>query len=240
MKKLIILFLSFLYVLNVYSQKTNIYQSGIIGEENLKAIANLSPNSPGGVGFDTRYEGIKGTTRLFDTLVASLLLVRGQEKYIQFKSDIDVVRNTLVFIHPNTGKLLEISSDIVVELIVNKDDKELIYRTTKGINFEKEIQENKFYQVLKEGPNQFIKIPVKTFIEADYKAAYSADRRYDEFKPANRYYIEDSENIFHQVQLNKKSLSKMFPDKKELINRDFEEKSDDDNEEKVISILKKF
>ncbi len=240
MKKLIILIPALFCLFSVYSQKTNIYQSGVIGEENLKAIANLGPNTVGGIGFDNRYEGVKGTPRLFDTLVASYLLVKGQEKYIQFNSDLDIVKNTLLFAHPSTGKLMEIPSDDVIELIVMKDGKELVFKTTKGINFKKNIAENKFYLVLKEGPNQFIRIPEKNFVEADYKAAYSADRRYDEFKPVSRYFIEDSNNVFQQIQLNRKSLLKMFPEKKELINKEFQEKSDADNEEKVISILNKF
>ena len=241
MKRFILLFISFLYFLNIYPQEADLHQTGVMGEQNLKAIENISPYYTGVViGFDSRYEGIKGTTRLFDTLFASELFIRGQENYIQLNSDIDLVRNTLIFIHPATARLKEISSDYIVEIIVNENDKQLIYRTTKGLSFEKEIQENKFYQVLKEGPNQFIKIPQKKFIEANYQGNYSPNRRYDEFKLVNKYYIADSEYIFHMVQLNKKSLVKLFPDKKELINKEFEKVSDDNAEEKVILILKKF
>jgi hypothetical protein len=240
MKKIIFLLMLSLYISDIYPQNPIIYQSGIMGVENLKAAANLSPYSTSAVGFDTRYEGVKGTTRLFDTLITSYLLVSGQEKYIQLKSDIDLVKNTLVFIQPEKGDLMEISSDYVIELIVNKDDKELKYRTTKELNFENKIPENKFCQVLKEGPNQFIKIPEKKFVEADYKRVYSPDRRYDEFKLSTRYYIADSDNIFHRIQLNKKSLAKLFPDKKQLIFKEFEEKSEGDIEERVVSILNKF
>ena len=240
MKQLFILILSLSSIIPVYSQKVNVYQSGLMGQENLKAISNLSPNSPGGMGFDNRYEGIRGSTRLFDTLLTSLMLVTGQEKYIQFKSDIDVVRNTLLFINPNNGKLMEVSSEIVDELIINKDGRDMIFRTTKGLQFDKEIKEIRFFQVLLEEPHQLIRIPEKTFIEADYKPAYSADRRYDEFQPVNKYYIKGSDNVFHQIQLNKKSLVKLFPDKKEMINDAFREKSDENNEEKFVSILQKL
>ena len=240
MKKLLILFVFYHIKINVFSQKTNVYQSGIIGQENLQAIANVSPTSVGGVGFDNRYEGIKGSTRLFDTLMASYMLVRGQEKYIQFNSDIDVVRNKLVFSHPTSGKLMELSSDIVSELIINKDGKELLFKTTRGLQFDKDIKDIKFCQILMEEPLKFIKIPEKTFIEADYKAAYSADRRYDEFKPFSRYFLEGEDGILHQIQLNRKSLTKLFPDKKDMINKEFRETDKDENEEKFISVLEKF
>ncbi|HBE40000.1 MAG TPA: hypothetical protein DDW27_02120 [Bacteroidales bacterium] len=240
MKRLSILILLFSFVADIHSQKTNVYQSGLLGQENLQAIASLSPTSPGGMGFDNRYEGVRGSTRLFDTLLSSYMLVKGQEKYIQFESDVDVVRNTIIFRQPNTGKLMEFTSEIVNELIVIKDDRELIFRTTKGLQFEKDIRENKFCQLLLEEPHMFIKVPEKTFVEADYRAAYSADRRYDEFKPFNRYYIKGDDNIFHQVQLNRKSLVKIFPDKKEIINKNFKENINETNEDKFVNILQKL
>ena len=230
--------LIFFILTSGYSQKINVYQSGIVGQENLQAIANISPTSAGGMGFDNRYEGIKGSTRLFDTLLASYLLVRGQEKYIQFNSDIDVVRNTLIFIHPNSGKIMELSSEIVDELVMQKDGVDMIFRTTKGLQFDKEIKANRFYRILLEEPHKFIMIPEKTFIEADFKAAYSADRRYDEYHPVHKYFIKGPDNVFHQIQLNKKSLTKIFPEKKEIINKTFREKDDEENEDKVIALLR--
>jgi len=240
MKWLAILSVMFFTITSGYSQKINVYQSGIVGQENLQAIASISPTSVGGMGFDNRYEGIKGSTRLFDTLLTSFLLVKGQEKYIQFNSDIDVVRNTLIFIHPNSGKLMELSSEIVDELIMNKAGMDMIFRTTKGLQFDKEIRENRFFRVLLEEPHQFILVPEKTFIEADYKAAYSADRRYDEYESFNKYFIKGADNVFHQIQLNKKSLVKIFPDKKEMINDAFREKSGEGDEEKIIALLLKL
>ena len=69
-----------------------------------------------------------------------------------------------------------------------KDNKELIFRTTKGLSFDKSLRENKFYQ----------------------------------------------------IQLNSKSLIKLFPDKKELINQTIGKKSSDNSEELVISLIEKF
>ena len=240
MKRVIILLFSFLSVCNLYSQNTIVYQSGITGAENLKAIENMGPYTAAAVGFDTRYEGIKGTTRLFDTLFASSLLLRGQTSYIRLNSDLDIVNNSLVFKQSGTGELMEIPSDVVAELIVNKEDKTLIFRNVKEISFKDKIEGNKFYQVLKESPNKFIRIPEKKFIKADYGRVYGPDIRYDELKLIYKYYIEDSGNIFQRVQLNEKSLAKQFPDKKELIYRYFEENPDGDIEEKVISILNQF
>ena len=46
--------------------------------------------------------------------------------------------------------------------------------------------------------------------------------------------------MFYRVQLTRKSLKKIFPDKKDLIDRNFDEKSATDPEAEVISLLNKF
>ena len=240
MKYLIIFFTLFYLIPDACPQAASTYQGGINGEANLQAIANLSPNSAGAVGFDTRYEGVKGSVRLFDSLLTSFLLVKGRDKYIEFLSDIDVVNNNILFTHPKNMQLMELPSDDVKELIIEKEGKELKFTTTKGVTFKKALKENKFCQILVEEPYQFIKIPGKLFIEANFKGPYSVDRRYDEYRPDDKYYIEDKNNVFHQVQLNKRSLTKMFPEKKELINSSFEDNSVEDSEEIVVSLLKKF
>ncbi len=239
MKKLIILLtISFIF-LNCFPQTANTYQGGINGELNLQAIANLNTSSAGAVSFDTRYEGVKGTPRLFDTLLTSLMLVKGQDKYIQFNSDLNIAENSLLYTHPRTGVLMEVPSDVVTELIIRKEGRDLIYRTTSGVNFEKGMKENRFYQVLREKSPQLIKVPEKIFIAANYKGPYTVDRRYDEYRPEKKYFIEGADKVFRHLQLNKKSLIKQFPEKKDIINTTFEVKgkSDEEIEEIVLSLI---
>ena len=230
--------LIFVLIFNsVNSQVTNIYQKGLSSEQNLNAIRDLAPYSNGGVGFDTRYEGIKGSPRLLDSLLPSFLNVKGQDYYLQLRTDIDLVQNTLLFIHPKTGKLLALPSNMVNELVIEKNGKEMVFRTTGGKRFEKDIKEQKFFQVLKEGPFPFIKMPVKLFTEANYKGAYAPDKRYDEYETKYRYYICSRDSTYHQVQLNRKSLVKLFPDKKELIDKAIGLKTYINEEEMVIAVL---
>ena len=240
MKKLIVFTLLILTSVGVFSQASTSAQRYLTSEENLRAIANLSPNSPGGYGFDNRYEGVKGTPRLLDTLLTSFVQVQGQDYRIEILSDIDVVNNALVYQHPRTKLLYTISADVITELVYDKEGKSLVFRTTTGKKFDREMKESKFYQVLKDNDYQFIKMPIKTFVEANYKGAYSADRRYDEYVPDSRYYIMGTDDTFHQVKLTRKSLSKLFPEKKKLIDESFAEDTDDDKEDLVISLLEKF
>jgi len=242
LKRIILFSISIFLIPCGFSQQTitSIYQKGISAYENLQAIANLSPYSPGGIGFDTRYQGVKGSPRMLDTLLPSYLRIGGRDDYFELLADLDLVSNSVIYSHPKTKKMYEVPLDIISEVIINKDGEEMVFRTTKGKKFDREIREQKFFQVLKEGENQFIKIPLKTFVRANYKGAYSADRRYDEFQSDARYYLMNSNGVFYQIQLSRKSLAKMYPDKKELIDQAFRDESDIDKEALILSILEKF
>jgi hypothetical protein len=212
---------------------------GITSEQNLQALVNPSLYSTTS-GFDGRYEGVKGSPRLMDTVVPSTLTIKGQDESFSVATDIDLVKNTMLFILKSSGDLLEVSSGYIDKLVFHMDGKDLVFRTTGGLTFDKEIQENKFYQILREGAWMFIKIPVREFSEANYTGLYSPDKRYDEYVPADKYYIMDSDSVFHRVLMTRKSLTKMFPGKKELIESNFNEKTAVDPEAAVTSLLNKF
>lgn len=239
MRSTLLLILIFSCTLVIYSQKQAGKQMGMTVEQNLKAITKVYPYNTV-TGYDGRYLGVKGSPRLLDTLISSSLLIKGKAEYMNLSCDIDVVRNSMVVFMESTGVLMELSSNYIAELILHKDGKEMIFRTTDSLAFDKEIKDNKFYQVLKDDPWQFIKIPEKEFFDADYQHLYHNDSRYHEFKPASEYFIKGSDSKFHKVQLTRKSLIKLFPDKKSLIESNFNEKSVSDPEEEVISLLNKF
>jgi len=223
----------------INAQKPTGYRVGISGENNLQNALHMSPYAAA-KGFDNRYQGIKGSPRLFDTLVASSVLIKGEELYFRIESDLDVVKNALVFMSPGRGMLMEVPSDNFVWIIFHKDGKDHFFRTTEGLTFDQELRGNRFCQVLTDGPNQFIRIPDRKFIEADYQGLYSPDLRYDEYEPVSKYYIQGSDSVFYRVQLTRQSLTKLFPDKKEIIKSNFNEKTAVDPEAEVISLLNKF
>jgi hypothetical protein len=240
MKKLLIFTFFTLSSVAGYSQASAVYQRGLAADENLKAISNLSPYSPGGIGFDNRYEGVVGTPRMLDTLLPSFLQLKGQDFFIQMMADIDLVSNALIYIHPKTKKLFSVPADVISELIIQKDGMDLIFRTTSGKTFDKEVRVPKFYQVLYDGPCQFIKLPVKTFVEANYKGAYSADKRYDEYITRNKYFLKGPDSVFYQVPLTRKAILKLYPEKKNVTGQAPEGESDADKEKMIVAFLKKF
>lgn len=177
---------------------------------------------------------------MLDTLLPSFLRLGGREDYFELLADLDIVSNSLIYAHPKTKKMFAVPLDVIAEVIINKDGKEMVFRSTMGKKFDKEIKEQKFLQVLKEGEYQFIKIPIKTFIQANYKGAYSADRPYDEFQSDAKYYLLNSDGVFCQIQLNKKSVAKIYPEKKKVIYQVGREEAYPDKESMIVSILDKF
>jgi hypothetical protein len=241
MKKILTLLLLMLFISSLHSQENKLLQSGLTAEQNLNAIGNLSRfANAGGTGFDTRYEGVKGSPRLFEKLLPSFLKVIGQDSYIQLETNIDLAGNLLLFNYPKTGKLMAIPSDKIEEVNISSEGKEMVFRISRESDFEREIKDGRFYQVLREGRIYFIKLPIKKLIEADYKAVYSPDRRFDEYTTYYKYYIMRSGGKFQQIQLTKKSLIKLFPDMKGIINKTIEENSYNNNEEMVLDIIDKI
>ena len=197
------------------------------------------PGAVGGYGIDERYAGTKGTPMLFDDIQKSFVRVVNQDIYITVDANIDLMTNLLIFIHPKTRKTMSISPEAIIEVAFDTETGEQIFRNTSGMVFDKQIKGIRFCQILfEEGEHLFIKLPVRTFREADYRNAYSPDRRYDEFDASTRYYIKDRKGRMSQVTLNERSLAKLFPEKRDLIRRIISTHNFINEEEMVIEVLK--
>jgi hypothetical protein len=224
---------------HIYSQKSsdpNEHTRQI--NRQLKVLSSPSPEIPGGYKFNNSYEGLKGGTCLFDDYIPMIIRVKEVDYYVSVEANLDLKTNSVLYKDPETGQLYSIPSNRVVELIAGYENDTLVFKTTENKIFEPTLKEMKFLQVLKEGPDEFIKIPFKIFIPADYTGAYTAKRRYDEYKTEYNYYILNSGKVYKQIKLTKNSLIKIFPDKREIIKRSFKMKSQSDKEEIALSILK--
>jgi hypothetical protein len=217
MKSIVLVFLVSSLTLVSISQVPVQYKAGVDAEDNLNRIVNLTPTGTGGLGFDTRFEGVKGSPMLFEKLIPAFLKISGSDEYLKLNLDIDVYQNRVIFSHPKTGKQLSITSVYVTEIILRQDTSEKVFNTTSKFKFEKESKEIRFLQVLNGPPYQILKMPVKELIEANYKNAYSAGIKYDEFVTGYKYFIMGDDGIFHPLKLNVKALTKLFPAKKSQI-----------------------
>ena len=225
--------------LPLISQKSAAYQTAAVNETNLKAVMSISPYSTA-LGFDNRYLGVKGSPRLMDTLAPSLVLLKGQNIYYEMETDIDVVRNSVLFMGFSGGELREIPAENITEVIIRRNGRDMIFRPSGSLSFDRKPDGNKFYTVLKPGQNEFIKIPDKEFKEADYQRLYSPDIRYDEYRKSDKYYILGTDSVYHRVQLTRKSIGKLFPDRKQIISELFNEKESANPEADVSMLLDKL
>ena len=91
MRSLLSIVLLLISTLISYSQAPPVkYQSGADAEDNLNRIINISPTVTGGMGFDTRFEGVKGSPRLFEKLLPSFVKIDGQNEYFKLNADLDI------------------------------------------------------------------------------------------------------------------------------------------------------
>jgi hypothetical protein len=240
MKRLFFIALSLLIMHYTTGQVSNPYKSGLSAEQNLIAIGKLNPNAQGGIGFDDRYEGVKGSRMLFDTLLPAFVKVKGQEYFLQLEADIEAEANLLKYKNPSNGRYYTLAPETITEVIFRYMEKDLDFKTTIGLPFEKPLREQKFCQFLYKGKSDLLKIAYKVLVKADYKGAYTSDTRFDEYKTDYKYYLKGPDSLFHQINLSKKSLSKLYPERKEQISNSADPSEALNKEDMVLGIIKGF
>ncbi|HLN55006.1 MAG TPA: hypothetical protein VK207_03375 [Bacteroidales bacterium] len=234
-KRLFIILVCFLQINHSYGQSPNDLTRQI--NRKLKVLSSPSPDVPGGYIFDNSYEGMKGSPLLFSKFDTLKIMVKEVDYYIPVEANIDLRNNTLLYKDPETRQLYSIPSERIAELIAGNGNDTMLWKTTENKIFDTEIKEIRFIQVMKQAPNSFIKIPYKIFIPADYSGAYTAKRRYDEYKTEYRYFVMNHENIYKEIKLSESSLIKVFPEKREIIKKSFRMSKASDKEKIVLSVL---
>lgn len=234
-KRLFIILICFLQIDHVSAQSPNDLTRQI--NRQLKVLSSPSPEVPGGYVFDNSYEGMKGNPFLFDKFVTLNVMVKEVDYYIPVEANIDLRNNSLLYKDPETGQLYSITPDRIMEFIAEYENDTMVFKTTETKNFDPYIKEIRFIQVLKEGSGSLVKIPYKIFIPADYTGAYTAKRRYDEYKTEYRYFVLSPQNVYREVKLTKNSLIKVFPEKREMIKNAFRTSNSSNKEAIAVSLL---
>lgn len=181
-------------------------------QDDLIRLGKMSANSPGVRSFDNRYEGVRGNPMLFNDW---------QEGIIYFNKDdatseklpltIDAEKHDL-YIHVKNNSISKIPTTKVREVVIHPGK----VRETKFKVLPKALLEGgasrklKILEVIYEGKYTLLKDNTKVIIKADYQGAYSADRRYDEYKTIRTYWLTMDGESFEKVKLKKKSLAEAF------------------------------
>lgn len=167
-------------------------QTQLEAEVNLLQLANLNPLGPSARSFDNRYEGVRGTPYLFEKPLAVVVSgVRGGKSYDFSAGNIDAFDNYLVVALDN-GQQGAIPAVAIHHIKAVRAPRDTLYFITlrQGEVTEKADSTVRFFELLYQSDkHQLLKLVDKYFQKADYKGAYSANVRYDEYRDRNYYYL---------------------------------------------------
>jgi hypothetical protein len=195
--------------------------------------------------FDDRYQGVKGTPLVFEDWTEGYVLFKDkpeekEEEVKTFKMNIDMFQNIL-YVTLYNGAIGTLPTKFVSSVhFKTAEGKERIFKPM----VRKEVESSNFpgfgyYEIIHEGDMLLLKHHRKIFQEADYKGAYSADVRYDEYKDEKRYFISFDGQTFEKIKLKSKYLEKVMPqyDLKALSKKEKLNLSKEEDVKKLLSML---
>lgn len=191
--------------------------------------------------FDLRYEGVKGTPYMYEDWREGYVLFKDkpEDDPKTFKMNINLFDHTL-YVVLYDGAIGSLPSKVVKSVHFKTDTEEeeifmpLIRKQVESTNF----PGLGYYQVVYKGDLLLVKHHRKIFKEADFKGAYSADIRYDEYKDEKRYFLSTDGLTFEKIKLKGKTLEKLIPDMAtEIKSISKKEKLNLSKEEDVVKLL---
>ncbi len=185
-------------------------------EENLQNISRSS-----GVviitNMDELYEGIKGTPYLFPAWRQGNIYLKDSSYIKNIKIKYNIYTDDVLYLNTGSGDSLIIGRSLInaFEILDDSAGDTILF---KDMNLKPgNNSKSKFIKVLYDGKSKFLIKYNKFFIKADYKGAYNAGRKYDEYTDNYQYYILKDNNELNKVKLNKKSVIKVLSDKKNKV-----------------------
>ncbi len=157
--------------------------------------------------FDNRYEGVKGSPLLYEEWQeGTLTMLDGRQLSELVVYNINAMESQ-IFVGPNSNRFIAVADSVYLKLEMGN---------RVFMPYDAEIVEGKknerlrTYEVLWQNDDQvLLKREIAFFLEASYKGAYSADRRFDEYKRRVGYFFGNN-GKFRKMQLNQKSVMKTF------------------------------
>jgi hypothetical protein len=209
-------------------------------EENLRNISRLA-----GVVYTTNmdglYEGIKGTPYLFNEWKKGNIYLIDNTYINDVSIKYNIYTDDILYLNSKSGDSLIIDRSLINSFEITGDNSNnlLLFKEISLRPYKKD--KSTFVKVLYDGKSKFIVKYAKTFIKADYKGAYSAGRKYDEYIDDQQYYIMKDDNTPAKIKLNKKSVTKVLSDKDDKIKSYLNEhKLALDNEDDVERLLQYY
>jgi len=168
--------------------------------------------------FDDRYEGIEGSPFIFEGWKAGLVTVREDEQVIPFEGISLDAYHKVVWVrneHVPPG-IIEMENIARVEIDPEGEIRTFLIYPSGQIEGKKK-GELTIYELLHEGDYTLLKEHGKKFYKASYQGAYSSDRRSDEYKDENRWYLKNDKGEFQKIKLRSGSVEKALSSHKQEI-----------------------
>ena len=188
--------------------------------------------------FDKRYQGIKGTPYVFEDWLPGEVFMKNKQRFIIKELNYNCHANEVAYLDPSSRAVMLINK-YGIELFLMKSGADTL------VFVQLQLQEDEipvFAKLLYQGESTLYRVYEKEFIEASYKGAYSADRRYDEFIDKSSFYFSGPDDAFPaKLKQSKKQVLAAFPGAEDKLSAYMKaEKLDLKHEEDLVRLLKYY
>ena len=219
-------------------EETTESQETLNQQENLNSLGNLT-GAVGGVGFDNRYEGLKGHPYVYNEWYSGIVKIDGkfvEDKNASYKVDIE---ERVIVAQFGKGNYRTFPMGTFEEIHLQTGKKVASFIIRNANPNQKNALNIQFLEVLNSGSYRLLKQHEKFYRPADYKGGYSTDKRYADFRIENTFFIQMPDGQLKKIKLKKKSILKALPNQKAAIETFVKTfKSELETENEVASLLR--
>ena len=212
-------------------------KSMVATEDNLQNISR-SASIVMTTDMDELYEGIRGTPYLFTGWRQGNIYLKDSSQIKNINIKYNIYTDDVLYLNSKSGDSLIIERSLIREFQMLNDSASNII-TFKEMNMKPGNDgKSTFVKVLYDSKSEFLMKYIKVFIKADYKGAYTAGRKYDEYTDDLQYYILKDNNELNKIKLGKKAVIKVLAEKENKIKSFIDQQGLTlDNENDVIKVL---
>ena len=207
-----LLFLFFLGCISIGANAQIAPANPVAADINMRQLAELGTRmSAVPIGFDNRYEGVKGSPYLYEKWRPGEIQVDGAPTISEnIFLNIDGTKNLATVQLPNG--VLGLQNEKIKGLVINIENGSVRYETHLRSKIEGKGDGKVLLEVLYDGVNYgYYKEPRIVFNKANYQGAYSPDVRYDEYVASPVYFIRVKDK-YEKVKLKKNAIQKIIPE----------------------------
>jgi len=163
--------------------------------------------------FKSGYEGIRGTPNIFEDFHKGNLYFTNKTSMVGIMINYDCYNDHILYSDKDHIYIINGNNIDFFTIERNEGSDNLLFKQVFLESEKKRI----FLQIIYDDRSTLFKRHKKNFIEADYTGPYNADRRYDEYKDDQDYYIKLTDGKIRQIKSRKKYIKEIFGNKATMI-----------------------